>query len=214
MDSNGLDYKENNDQLISTDQNRVLLQSFLNSNDQGYLWQPSSLGIKCYSQKPKGHIFLTRRILDMCSTDGKRKIEIEYNYSKDFEKDQGFKSKGSSIQNCSFCDTVSLDFEPESTFFDLLMDVQIITVAPTNSKSGQSNKIDCVRPPDLVSFTDTGQEELDSDSEESRIYSSYNLRHSKHELTSDDNEFYQNSESQLREGYFSKNLTTKIIFFK
>lgn len=201
MDSNCFDYTENNDQAISTDQNRVLLQSFLNSNHQGYLWKPSSLGIKCYSQKTKGHIFLTRRILDVCSTDGKRKIEIEYNYSKNFEKDQGYKSKGSSIQNCSFCDTVSLDFEPESTFFDLLMDVQIITVAPANSKiKTHMDKLDYLRPPDLVPYTDTGQKEIDSDSEESRIYSSYNLRHSKNELTSDDFEFYQNSDSQLREG--------------
>lgn len=35
------------------------------------------------------------------------------------------------MQNCSFCDTVTLDFDPESTTFDLVMEVQIITQGAT-----------------------------------------------------------------------------------
>ncbi|RNA05365.1 hypothetical protein BpHYR1_026670, partial [Brachionus plicatilis] len=200
MDSTDLEIAENENEVNLKNQNQAFLQSFLSTHEPEDTWKPSSLGIKCFSQKPKGHIFLTRRILDLCSTDGKRKIEIEYNYSKNFQNEKEFKSKGSSIQNCSFCDTVSLDFEPESTFFDLLMDVQIITVAPENLK--HLNKIEDTRPPELVSYTDTGQElEIDSDCEESRIYSSYNLRYSKQEPTSNDHELCQPSEDQLKDDY-------------
>lgn len=201
MDSIDLAFIENENQLNSTDQSQeiILHKSFHDINDTEYTWKPSTLGIKCISEKPKGHIFLTRRILDLCSTDGKRKIEIEYNYTKDYKNKQEFKSKGSSIQNCSFCDTVSLDFEPESTYFDLLMDVQIITVVPANSGSSVMNKIENCLKPELVSYTDTGQKlELNNDDEETQIFSSYNLKYSKQELNSNDNKLSQSTENQLK----------------
>ncbi len=46
----------------------------------------SSIGVKCINSKPVGYIFLTRRLLDVYMTDGQRKVEIVYNYSKKFKK--------------------------------------------------------------------------------------------------------------------------------
>jgi len=90
-------------------------------------WRASSIGIKCISYKPTSYVFLTRRVLDLYSTDGKRKIDIVYNYSKKYHNTIKTPSIGSSMENCSFCDTITIDFDPSSTFFDLIMEVQIIT---------------------------------------------------------------------------------------
>lgn len=56
----------------------------LASNQDPFL--ASSIGIKCINFKPIGYVFLTRRLLDLYQTDGKRKIEIAYNYSKKIKK--------------------------------------------------------------------------------------------------------------------------------
>ena len=90
-------------------------------------WRASSIGIKCISYKPIGYIFLTRRVLDLYTTDGQRKVDIVYNYSKKYRNRIKTPSIGSSINNCSFCDTITIDFDPSSTLFDLIMEVQIIT---------------------------------------------------------------------------------------
>ena len=90
-------------------------------------WRASSIGIKCISYKPVGYVFLTRRVLDLYSTDGKRKVDIVYNYSKKYRNRIKTPSIGSSMNNCSFCDTITIDFDPCSTLFDLIMEVQIIT---------------------------------------------------------------------------------------
>ncbi len=90
-------------------------------------WRASSIGIKCISYKPVGYVFLTRRVLDLYTTDGKRKVDIVYNYSKKYRNKIRTPSIGSSMHNCSFCDTITIDFDPSSTFFDLIMEVQIIT---------------------------------------------------------------------------------------
>lgn len=90
-------------------------------------WRASSIGIKCISYKPVGYVFLTRRVLDLYSTDGKRKVDIVYNYSKKYRNRIKTPSIGSSMHNCSFCDTITIDFDPCSTLFDLIMEVQIIT---------------------------------------------------------------------------------------
>ena len=73
-------------------------------------WKASSIGIKCVSYKPVGFILLSRRILDLYTTDGSHKIEIFYSYSKKFRNKIKIPSIGSSMQNCSFCDTITLDF--------------------------------------------------------------------------------------------------------
>ena len=90
-------------------------------------WRASSIGIKCISYKPIGYVFLTRRVLDLYTTDGKRKVDIVYNFSKKYKNRIKTPSIGSSIENCSFCDTITIDFDPSSTLFDLIMEVQIIT---------------------------------------------------------------------------------------
>lgn len=90
-------------------------------------WRASSIGIKCISYKPVGYVFLTRRVLDLYTTDGKRKVDIVYNYSKKYRNRIKTPSIGSHIENCSFCDTITIDFDPSSTLFDLIMEVQIIT---------------------------------------------------------------------------------------
>lgn len=64
----------------------------LTSNQDPFL--ASSIGIKCINYKPLGYIFLTRRLLDLYMTDGKRKIEIAYNYSKKFKKKRHIPSTG------------------------------------------------------------------------------------------------------------------------
>ena len=45
-----------------------------------------------------------QKILDQSSTDGRRKFDIMYNYSKSYENRQKVKSKGNTLQNCSFCE--------------------------------------------------------------------------------------------------------------
>ena len=104
-----------------------MYRSLCSLSDVDDPWKASSIGIKCINYKPVGSVFLTRRVLDLYVTDGKRKVDILYSYSKKNISKIKIPSIGSSIENCSFCDTITLDFDPDSTLFDLVMEVQIIT---------------------------------------------------------------------------------------
>jgi hypothetical protein len=104
-------------------------------------WQASSIGIKCINYKPIGSVFLTRRVLDLYETDGKRKVDIIYSYSKKANSIHKIPSRGTSIENCSFCDTITLDFDPDSTLFDLVMEVQIITQGASNKREESKSEL-------------------------------------------------------------------------
>ncbi|CAF0814066.1 unnamed protein product [Brachionus calyciflorus] len=167
----------------SCEKNSSLFQSVHTYEETDDSWKPSALGIKCYSVKHDGYVFLTRKILDLSSTDGKRKIDVCYSYAKDYKNGHKIKPRGSNLQNCSFCDTVSLDFDPDSTLFDLVMEVQIITLAPTRKpiENGLNRNIEQKgnkdNPESPVPFTDTGQTlDESSDPEETNITSVYDLR--------------------------------------
>jgi hypothetical protein len=116
-------------------------------------WKASSIGIKCISYKPVGYMFLTRRILDMYVTDGKHKLDVLYSYSKKFRNKVKIPSIGTSIKNCTFCDTITLDFDPESTMFDLVMEVQIITQGATRERNNNKNKKSLKKKMNKLSIT-------------------------------------------------------------
>lgn len=173
--------------ITSTDSNDLsnrnshMYQSMTSLTSAEDTWKASTLGIKCVSEKPSGHVLLTRRILDLCTTDGKRKIEILYNYSKKYQDKKKLPAKGASIQNCTFCDTISLDFDPDSTLFDMVMEVQIITQAPSpNQKNDyvEYNESENKETEKSVLLNDTGQysSESDDDEEESMITSVYDVK--------------------------------------
>ena len=104
-------------------------------------WKASAIGIKCISKKPIGYVFLTRRILDLYSTDGKRNLEILYSYSKKYRNKIKIPKLASKINSCSFCDTITFDCNADSaSIFDLIMEVQIITQNFTSSSDDCKKK--------------------------------------------------------------------------
>ena len=147
-------------------------------------WKASSIGIKCVSYKPIGHVFLTRRVLDTYATDGKRKIDICYNYSKKATSKEKVPSIGTSIKNCSFCDTITLDVEPCAEVYDIVMEVQIITQGASlerHVKIGAVDKDGCPNnqiTDDLIeSFKESCDDsDADSDSNETTITSNYDFK--------------------------------------
>lgn len=151
--------------------NEKVLHSLSSIETNENTWKASSLGIKCISYKPNGYVFLTRRILDKYSTDGKRKLEILYNYSKNCRNEFKIPKSGTSLENCSFCDTVTLDFDPDSTLFDLVMEVQIITQGAKNDK----NKDKIKRKRDEENQSNSS----DSENETTIVSSSYDLKYQK-----------------------------------
>ena len=82
----------------------------------------------------------------MYVTDGKRKIDILYNYSKKFSNRIKVPSIGTSMQNCSFCDTITLDVEPCGQVFDVVMEVQIITQGATLKRDDEISEVDKDNP--------------------------------------------------------------------
>jgi hypothetical protein len=161
-------------------------------------WKASSIGIKCISYKPVGYMLLSRRILDLYATDGSHKIEIFYSYSKKFRNKIKIPSIGSSMRNCSFCDTITLDFDPDSTMFDLVMEVQIITQGATidrklKVRQDESGQLSLIRErrkrksttPTLsrvsglveqVSNSEESSNSSGSDDDNTVVFSSYDLK--------------------------------------
>jgi hypothetical protein len=167
-------------------------------------WKTSSIGIKCISYKPIGCIFLTRRILDLYVTDGKRKIDILYSYSKLYKNKIKVPSIGTSIEDCSFCDTITLDFDPESTLFDLIMEVHIITQGASlerNSKNSierlplQSYGTDTDRKK-LVNNSGSSSKDLEDDEEIISFTSSYDIKYLKTSNKQDNHHYLLNSDHE------------------
>ena len=135
----------NNDQLLYVSQENLgssLSSIYRSSTSLAHNedpWKTSSIGIKCISYKPIGCVFLTRKIVELTDTDGKQKIKILYSYTKADGDKVKVPSIGSSIENCSFSDTITFDFDPDSTLFDLIMDVHIITQGATVERNDQQN---------------------------------------------------------------------------
>lgn len=165
-------------------------------------WLASSIGVKCYNYKPVGYVFLTRRLLDLYMTDGQRKVEIVYNYSKKSKKKMKIPSIGSSILNCSFCDTVTIDFDPCANLFDFIMEVQIITQGASlerqlkirKKKHKETTPVEKLMPTE--SKIETTNENSSSDEDELVYFTSnYDfIKHKKNsDLTSNTNEIRNDS---------------------
>jgi hypothetical protein len=153
-------------------------------------WKAGCIGIKCISYKPIGYLMLTRRVLDLFVTDGKRKIEVLYNYSRRYKDKIKVPSIGTAMSNCSFCDTITIDLDPDSTFFDLVMEVQIITQGATLdrhlkvSSDGNVEREGVINPVNVlenefVENVDENENDDDEFSELTSIKSNYDYRYKK-----------------------------------
>jgi hypothetical protein len=181
--------KSSNDQLYVSHENldASLSSIYRSSTSLAHYedpWKTSSIGIKCISYKPIGCVFLTRKIVELTDTDGKQKIKILYSYTKADRDKLKVPSIGSSIENCSFSDTITLDFDPDSTLFDLVMDVHIITQGATLERSDNQNfslnaiEQSSIKNP-LSSTNNQIVNRLDIDDEDDRISftSSYDIKY-------------------------------------
>lgn len=155
------------------------LTSLTNDEDP---WKASAIGIKCISYKPIGYVFLTRKILDLYTTDGKRKLEILYSYSKNYKEKVRIPTLGTSLNHCSFCDTITLDFDPESSLFDLIMEVQIITLCPNDILLRKKSKLSkSVKNEVAINASGSSSSSSDSEteSETTLVTSTYDIQYHK-----------------------------------
>jgi hypothetical protein len=98
-------------------------------------WKPCRVGIKSISYKPIGYIKLRKTILEVSSTDGKRKWDVYYNNKKVYSSDDiRVPMIGTSLRFCSFCDTVAIDIEAGCTYLDLFLEVKVISVGAMHKR--------------------------------------------------------------------------------
>ena len=182
-DSNSIP-KLDNFYFINDNCSSSMYKSVTSLTNEDDPWRASSIGIKCINYRPTGYVFLTRRVMDLYTTDGKRKLDIIYNFSKKFKNKIKTPSIGTSLQNCSFCDTITIDFDPSSTFFDMIMEVQIITQGAVMERIikmpsvSENQKNDNKLISDIKRFDTTtfGPKSDEEGYEETTIISDYNLK--------------------------------------
>lgn len=161
----------------------------LSADEQHDPWKASAIGIKCISYQPIGYVFLTRKILDMYSTDGKRKLEILYSFSKRYRNRIKVPAIGAKLNNCSFCDTITMDFDPDSSLFDLIMEVQIITQRPNSDLARRKSKLTTKTVKkattneisEIISSSSSGSDSENSDNEITYVTSTYDIKYHKDE---------------------------------
>ena len=162
----------------------------LSADEQHDPWKASAIGIKCISYQPIGYVFLTRKILDMYSTDGKRKLEILYSFSKRYRNRIKVPAIGAKLNNCSFCDTITMDFDPDSSLFDLIMEVQIITQRPNSDLARRKSKLTTTKTvkkattneiSEIISSSSSGSDSENSDNEITYVTSTYDIKYHKDE---------------------------------
>lgn len=170
--------------FLSTDELRnasILSHSLASLSNDDDSWKASAIGIKCISYKPIGYVFLTRKIQDIHdSVDGKRKLEILYSYSKRYKRVR-YPMFGSSINHCSFCDNITLDFDPDCSLFDLIMEVQIITQCPNETilkkKSKLSRMTKSGSTAAVKSSSSSSSSESENEGETTFVTSTYDIKY-------------------------------------
>ena len=90
-------------------------------------WKPTKFGIKTISYRPEGFTYLTKSVLELYLTDGIGGIDIRYIYARNYRHAEKVPFIGTSIENCTICETITIDIEGPSTYFALILEVQIIT---------------------------------------------------------------------------------------
>lgn len=175
--------------FLSTDadiRNSTMCNSLTSLMSDDDPWKASAIGIRCISNKPIGYVFLTRRILDLYSTDGKRKLEILYNYSKKYKNKIKIPTLGSSINNCCFCDTITFDLDPDSTLFDLIMEVQIITQCAEEKNNLHKKKVKMKKKEEINNLQSSSSgSESDNDNETTLVTSTYDIKYHNNEVRPD-----------------------------
>lgn len=178
-------FDSNYHSFLSTDNDLRNLSSMSHSltslNNDDDPWKASAIGIKCISYKPIGYVFLTRKILDLYSTDGKRKLEILYSYSKKYKEKVKVPTFGTSLNHCSFCDTITLDFDPDSSLFDLIMEVQIITQCPNETILRKKSKLTRIVKNQNINKNSSSSSSSESENEGETTYvtSTYDIQYHK-----------------------------------
>lgn len=117
------------------DSSKMILAENENDNNP---WKAKTIGIKCISYKPIRYLTLTRCVLDIYTTNGiEDEIRIVQIYSKRYTTTHTIPSIGTCANDFEISDTISIDIEGPSTFIDLVLEVQIIALGPTNERKHQ-----------------------------------------------------------------------------
>jgi hypothetical protein len=98
-------------------------------------WKVKAIGIKCISYKPIRYLTLTRCVLDVYTTDGNEdEIKIVKIYSKRYTTIHTIPSIGTRLNDFEISDVITIDIDGPSTFIDLVLEVQIITLGPSKER--------------------------------------------------------------------------------
>jgi hypothetical protein len=136
-------------------------------------WKPSRIGIKSISYRPIGCIRLSKAVLEVSSTDGKRKWDVYYSFRKTYFADTKVPMIGTSLRYCSFCDTVAIDIDAGCTYLDLLMEVKIISVGAMHERPAKYRLKKRIKKKSLstescANTSDKNSDELDENRKQTR----------------------------------------------